>query len=198
MIVAPYAKTPRKVAIEMLKLAKVTSNDVVYDLGCGDGEIVIVAAKFFGCKAIGVEIREDLIEKARKRILEENVADKVNIIHGDLFTVNLSEATVITLYLLTKVHELLKSKFKRELKNGTRIVTHMGHIPGWEPIEVKTVNVNDYPHFIYLYIIGQSDISIRNVSGKLLATLEEFASALDSVDGVIEVDETPLTILPVN
>ncbi|MCS7386767.1 MAG: methyltransferase domain-containing protein [archaeon GB-1867-005] len=163
MFVSPYFKTPREVAREMLKLAKVKPNDIVYDLGAGDGEIVVTAAKEFGAKAIGVEIQEKLVNIAKRRIIREGLFERAKVILGNLFEVDLSNATVITLYLLRKANELLKRKFEEELKPGTRIVAHMIPIPGWEPTAIKTVYVENIPHIIYLYVMSKFNFNVSNV-----------------------------------
>lgn len=156
MVDVPFVSTPEHVARRMLELAKVGPNDVVYDLGAGDGRIVIMAAKEFGAKAVGVEIRKDLYEQILKRVKVDGLEGKVKVINGDFFQVNISEASVVTLYLLTSVNERLKPKLEKELKAGARVVSHDFEVPGWKPIHVE--NVKDYwcDHKIYVYEIGVS------------------------------------------
>ena len=156
MVDVPFVSTPEHVARRMLELAKVGPNDVVYDLGAGDGRIVIMAAKEFGAKAVGVEIRKDLYEQILKKVKVDGLEGRVKVINGDFFQVDISEASVVTLYLLTSVNEKLKPKLERELKAGTRVVSHDFEVPGWKPIHVE--NVKDYwcDHKIYVYEIGVS------------------------------------------
>jgi len=135
----------------MLKLAEVKPGELVYDLGSGDGQIVIMAAKEFGARAIGVEIRRDLVEESLRKIKEYGLEDRVTIIHGDFFKVDISDADVVTLYLLTSVNERLRPKLEKELKPGTRVVSHDFEIPGWKPIKVVEINEEWRSHKIYLY-----------------------------------------------
>ena len=147
----PFVPTPEIVARYMLKLAEVKPGELVYDLGSGDGQIVIMAAKEFGARAIGVEIRRDLVEESLRKIKEYGLEDRVTIIHGDFFKVDISDADVVTLYLLTSVNERLRPKLEKELKPGTRVVSHDFEIPGWKPIKVVEINEEWRSHKIYLY-----------------------------------------------
>jgi SAM-dependent methyltransferase len=128
-----FASTTQEVAEQMLALARVTRDDVVYDLGSGDGRIVILAAQKYGARGVGVELDPALVEISRQVAREGEVADRVTFIEGDLFTADLSKATVITLYLSPGVNRELGPKLKRELRPGTRIVSHQFPIGGWMP-----------------------------------------------------------------
>jgi len=121
---APYIPTPGPVVEAMLDLAGVTAKDVVYDLGCGDGRIVITAARARGARGVGIEIDVDLVERARVAARQAGVADRVRIDQGDLFALDLREATVVMLYLGEDLNTKLWPKLKRELRPGTRIVSH--------------------------------------------------------------------------
>ncbi|MCD6369179.1 MAG: class I SAM-dependent methyltransferase [Thermoproteales archaeon] len=149
----PFVPTPYSVARRMLELAEVKPGDVVYDLGCGDGRIIIMAAKEFGARAVGIEIRKDLVEQCLREILRLGLQDKVKIIHGDFFEVDLSEADVVTLYLLTSVNERLKPKLDRELRPGTRVVSHDFEIKGWVPKKIENIYNQWRTHKIYLYVV---------------------------------------------
>ena len=118
-----YAPTPNRVVRKMLELADVTSRDVVYDLGSGDGRIVIMAAKEFGARGVGIEIDRRLIAKSRENARQAGVEDRVEFRHQDLFAADLRGATVVATYLLTHLNARLMPKLKR-LRRGTRIVTH--------------------------------------------------------------------------
>jgi predicted RNA methylase len=121
----------------MLKLAGVRADDVVYDLGSGDGRIVIAAVRDFKAKrAVGIELRDDLANKARIEIRKHNLEGRVEVIHGDALKVNVSEADVVTLYLTSKGNEMLRPKLEKELKPGARVVSLDYKIPGWKPIKV--------------------------------------------------------------
>ena len=158
-VFVPYVPSPIPVVRKMLELAKVGPGDVVYDLGCGDGRILIAAVKEFGAKkAIGIERREDLIKEAKRKIEEEGLSDRIEIIPGDMFEVPIKDATVVTLFLLPSVNDLLKPKLLRELKSGVRIVSHEFRISGWKPIAEVEVHEGYVRHKLYLYVIGESNI----------------------------------------
>jgi len=150
---APYVPTPQDVVEKMLDLAKVTSDDVVYDLGSGDGRIVITAAQKYGAHAVGIEINPDLYRQSSDRIKTLGLEDKAHIICEDFFDVSLHHATVVTLYLLTSFNEKLRPKLELQLPTGARIVCHDFHIPGWDPDKViDVVSKNGISHKLYLYV----------------------------------------------
>jgi SAM-dependent methyltransferase len=119
-----FVPTPQELVDEILKMASVTSRDVVYDLGSGDGRIPITAAKKYGARAVGVDICEIRIQEANANLREAGVGDKVRFIRGDMFKIDLREATVVTMYLLPALNLELIPKLNRELKPGARIVSH--------------------------------------------------------------------------
>jgi ribosomal protein L11 methylase PrmA len=152
-VLVPYVPTPEVVVERMLQIANVGQDDILYDLGCGDGRIVILAlTKFKVKKAVGVEIRDDLVKIARTKIEELNLNNRGFIIHDDMFDVDISEATVVTLFLLTSVNSMLKPKLEKELRPGTRVVSHEFEIPGWTPTKVEVCSDGYLKHKIYLYI----------------------------------------------
>lgn len=118
-----FVPTPPEVVDTMLKLANVNSNDVVYDLGCGDGIIVVTAAQKYGATAVGIDIDPQRVKEANERVEQAKVGDKVTILNQDLFTTDISKATVVTLYLLPSLNKKLIPKLNAELKPGTRIVS---------------------------------------------------------------------------
>jgi SAM-dependent methyltransferase len=135
-----YVPTPQPVVEAMLELAQVTRGDVVYDLGSGDGRIVIAAAKKYGATGVGVEIDPALVKKARESAAAAGVSNRVRFVTGDLFTADLSKASVVTLYLLQSLNERLRPKLVRQLKPGTRIVSHVFNMgPEWPPEKTMTV-----------------------------------------------------------
>ena len=151
--IVPYVPTPMLVAQKMLEVAKVAPDDVVYDLGSGDGRIVIMAAQKFGAHAVGVELDSDLYQKSSERIRKLGLQDRAQIIHENMFEVNVRHATVVTLYLLTAVNERLRPKLERELRSGARIVSHDFQVPGWQPTQTVEVNSeNQVASKVYLYI----------------------------------------------
>src|SRR5678810_1455065 len=119
-----FVPTPQEVVDVMLKLAKVTKNDVVYDLGSGDGRIPITAAKTYGARAVGIDIDPQRIREANENLKIAGVSDRVKFLNQDLFTTDISGATVVTLYLLPSLNVKLIPKLNKELKPGTRIVSH--------------------------------------------------------------------------
>jgi cyclopropane fatty-acyl-phospholipid synthase-like methyltransferase len=128
-----WVPSPPEVIAVMLQLARVDPTDVVYDLGSGEGEIVIEAARRYGVRAVGVELDRERIENAHKKAAEAGVTGRVTFIERDLFEVDISEATVVTLYLFPEVTERLLPKLLRELKPGTRIVSHDFGLADWAP-----------------------------------------------------------------
>ena len=128
-----FVPTPNEVVDKMLEMAKVTAKDVVYDLGCGDGRIVITAAQKFGARSVGIDIDPTRIKEANANAKAAKVTDKVKFVEADLFEADISEATVVTLYLLTRLNEKLKPKLLKELKPGTRIVSHAFDMGDWAP-----------------------------------------------------------------
>jgi tRNA A58 N-methylase Trm61 len=155
MFIAPFVPSPVPVIQHMLKLADLKPGEVLFDLGAGDGRTVMMAAKSFGARAVGVELREDLAKKALSTIHDNGLADRVTIVNGDLFTVNLTSADVVFLYLTTSANEKIRPKLETELKKGVRIVSHDYEIVGWKPVKVDNFCENPtlgYPsHTIYLY-----------------------------------------------
>jgi ribosomal protein L11 methylase PrmA len=135
-----FVPTPQEVVDAMLKLAKVTKNDVVYDLGSGDGRIPITAAKTYGARGVGIDIDPQRIKEAAENLKTAGVGDRVKFLNQDLFTTDISEATVVTLYLLPSLNLKLLPKLNKELKPGTRIVSHAFDMGDAKPTE--TLNVN--------------------------------------------------------
>ena len=148
-----FVPTPQEVVDAMLKIAKVTKNDVVYDLGSGDGRIPITAARVHGARAVGIDIDPVRIREANENLKKEDsgVQGRVRFLNQDLFTTDISEATVVTLYLLPSLNIKLIPKLNKELKPGTRVVSHafdMG--PNIKP-DIEPVNVNG--RTVYFYTI---------------------------------------------
>src|SRR5262245_28639418 len=139
-----FVPTPQEVVDAMLKLAKVTKNDVVYDLGSGDGRIPITAAKTYGARGVGIDIDPQRIKEATENLKTAGVGDRVKFLNQDLFTTDISEATVVTLYLLPSLNVKLIPKLNKELKPGTRVVSHAFDMSadGTERKARETLNVN--------------------------------------------------------
>lgn len=149
----PYVPTPQEVVDEMLKLGEVKKGDVLFDLGCGDGRIVVTAAQRYGVQATGVDIDPERIAEAKENATKSGVNSRVKFIEGDLFEADLREASVVTLYLLPSINMKLRPKLWRELKPGARVVSHSFDMEDWKP--TKTAEVNG--RRIYLWVISEKD-----------------------------------------
>jgi len=148
---APAFPTPQEVVERMLALAQIKPGETVYDLGCGDGRIVITAAQKFKAHAVGIEIRRDIYESTLGRVASLGLADQVKIVHGNALKTDLAPADVVTLYLLTSSNEKLKPLLAKDLKPGARVVSHDFEIRGWKPAVTEKVTVAGRPHMIYVY-----------------------------------------------
>lgn len=149
----PYVPTPQTVVDAMLSLAAVNKDDVLYDLGCGDGRIVISAAKKHGARGVGVDIDPDRIQEANVNAKTAGVSDRVKFIEQDLFQTDFKEASVVTLYLLPDINLKLRPKLLSELKPGTRIVSHAFDMGDWKPDKTETVDGN---RTIYFWIVPEN------------------------------------------
>ena len=147
-----WVPSPPEVITAMLDVAAVTPADVVYDLGAGEGEIVIEAARRYGARAVGVELDHERVENAAKNARAAGVTDRVKFIEGDLFETDIGEATVVTLYLFPALMARLAPKLLRELRPGTRIVAHDFALPGWPPERTVDVRV-DRVRRVYLWTV---------------------------------------------
>jgi len=156
----PYVPSPQSVVSDMLRYADVGKEDFLIDLGSGDGRIVLTAAKVFGARGFGVEIKEDLVKRANEAAQKEGVADRVKFMKQDLFKTDLSQATVVTMYLLPDTVVLLKDKFLKELRPGTRIVSHDYPLVGWLAEKTQQMDLEEKVQIsgvtttiIYLYVV---------------------------------------------
>ncbi len=148
----PFVPTPEKVVRRMLELAELKPNEILVDLGSGDGRILIIGAtEFKAGMCIGVEIRPELVKTAREKVKKMNLEKTVEIIHGNIYDYQLNNANVVTLYLLTSVNEKLRPKLERELKEGSRVVTHDFEIPSWVPYKSEEIYDSGRTHKIYVY-----------------------------------------------
>lgn len=149
--VAPYVATPCRVVRKMLSIAELKPSETVYDLGCGDGRIVILASGEFGARAVGYELDDDLVKKARNKVLALHLEDKATIVQDNLFNADVEKADVITIYLSPGGNQEVKLKLEHELKTGARVVSREFEIPGWKPHKVDKVIDKGLAYTIYLY-----------------------------------------------
>jgi SAM-dependent methyltransferase len=211
----PFVPTPEVVVMEMLKMANVGKNDVLYDLGCGDGRIVITAARKFGCRGVGIDIDPQRIKESRENAEKAGVSNKVKFKEENLFTADISEATVVSLYLLSEVNLRLRPRLFQELAPGTRVVSHEFSMGRWEPevsTSVKTgekpvsnywdKDVEDYwnTHNVHFWIIpanvtGTWELTIPDISLPKMLTMK-FEQEFQQVKGKAfeGASEIPLSI----
>lgn len=151
---APYVTSPQRVVERMLEMAGVKSNETVFDLGCGDGRVLFTAVQKYRAKAVGVEIDPKLVESTRAEAQKMSMGNRVRIIQGNLLEADLSDADVVTLYLLTQSNEMLRPRLEKQLRPGARVVSYDYAVPGWKPKWVERVedsNSRAHDHLIYLY-----------------------------------------------
>ena len=153
---APYVVTPYPVVDEMLRLARVGPSDIVFDLGCGDGRIVITAAERHGARGVGIDIDPLRIEEANEGARRAGVADRVRFAVQDLFETDFSSATVIALYLFPELNAKLRPKLLADLQPGARVVSHQFGIAGWSAQDGARIHVGDTIHDVFLWIVPRA------------------------------------------
>ena len=153
-VLAPDFPSPQEVVEKMLQAAHLKPGETLYDLGSGDGRIVIAAARKFKAKAVGVELSADLCKIANARVKALGLENQVKIIHGNLLKVDLRPADVVTIYLLTASNDLLRPNLERDLHPGARVVSHDFEIRGWKPVSTEKIEAEGRPRTIYVYEIG--------------------------------------------
>ena len=150
--IVPYVPTPQEVVDRMLELAEVKKGDVVYDLGSGDGRIVVTAAKKYGIRAIGFEIDPERIKESTENIKKAGVGHLVEIRQQDIRTVDLSAASVLTMYLLPEVNLLIRPNIWKQMKPGSRVVSHDFDMSDWEPVKKENMkDSSNWDHTLYLW-----------------------------------------------
>lgn len=188
----PFVPTPPEVIKKMLSIAHVHRNDTLYDLGCGDGRIVIAAAKNYGINSVGIDLDPRRIEECHHNAFKASVTDKVTFIHANLFDIDISAATVVSLYLLSNVNIRLRSKLFRELNSGSRIISHDFNMDKWSAD--KKVNFDD--HVLFLWTIPANfsgiwhwkmdlPISTLNFSLQIVQHFQKISLNVNSPENVI-------------
>jgi cyclopropane fatty-acyl-phospholipid synthase-like methyltransferase len=145
---APFVSSPARVVDRMLQLANVKPGETVFDLGSGDGRILIAAVKTYKAKAVGIEISPKLASMAKDRIEKEGIASEARVVEGDLLQADLTGADVVTIYLATSLNAQLRPRLEKYLKPGARVVSHDYAVPGWKPTKSEEL---DNKHLIYVY-----------------------------------------------
>lgn len=194
-----YVPTPHNVVAEMLRLTGVTKDDVVYDLGCGDGRLVITAAERFGARGVGIDIDPQRIRESRANARKAGVDDRVQFLQQDLFEADIRDATIVTLYLLPKLNVQLRPKLLRDLQPGTRLVSHDFDMAEWRPDQTVRVKGPAREHSVYSWVIpanvqGEWRVSVSAPMGErqyLLRLQQQY----QDVRGTMRVDgrDIPLT-----
>jgi protein-L-isoaspartate O-methyltransferase len=154
---APTVGSPEQAVDRMLQMANLKPGETLYDLGCGDGRILIAAAKRYKIRAVGVELSERLARRAAANAKKAGVQDRITIQHGDMRKTDLSHADVVTLYLATAANETLRPVLERSLRVNSRVISYDYPIPGWQPINTAdTTGTSGDIHTIYLYQVPES------------------------------------------
>jgi len=149
----PYVPTHQALVDEMLGMARLGKNDVLYDLGSGDGRIVITAARRYGTRGVGYDLDPERVQEARDNARRAGVTDLVRFEQQDIFAAKFDDATVVTMYLLPDVNLRLRPRLLAELKPGTRIVSHNYDLGDWQPLERKTMDITGINHTLFLWIV---------------------------------------------
>jgi hypothetical protein len=159
----PYVPTPEIVVDKMLQMAEVSGEDILYDLGSGDGRIPITASQRFGTKGVGIDLNPERVREAKENALKANVTDKVEFIEGNIFNFDFSEATVLCLYLFPEVNLKLRPRIL-EMKPGTRVISHNYHMGDWKPEQTAKIKApNGTEHTLYLWRVPPNgDIDTTN------------------------------------
>jgi SAM-dependent methyltransferase len=150
---APYVASPQPIVDRMLDLAGVKPGETVYDLGCGDGRILLTAAQRYQAKAVGIELSDKLVNSVNDAIRRQNLQDQVKVMQGNLLDADLTGADVVTLYLDTGSNDLLRPNLEKYLKPGARVVSHDFQVRGWKASKVDKIHAYNRDHTIYVYEI---------------------------------------------
>ena len=148
---APYVPSPQIVVEKMLEAAQVKPGELVYDLGFGDGRVLITAAQKYKARAVGVELSEKLFNDTTAKVKALGLEDRVTLVHGNLLEVDLSQADVVVIYLLTTSNDQVKPRLEKYLKPGARVISHDFVVRGWKPSRIETLKADRRAHTVYVY-----------------------------------------------
>lgn len=188
----PYVPTKFPVVDEMLKMAGVGKTDILYDLGCGDGRIVIGAAQKYGARGIGIDLDPERIRESETNAASAGVSDQVKFYTGDLFLADIREATVVSLYLLTSINVKLRPRLIKELMPGTRVVSHNFGMDNWKPDASSEVDVDGIRHDVFLWVIpinasGSWSWSMK-LDGKTITARANLSQKYQYAMGTVKID----------
>jgi len=154
---APRSPSPEHAVDKMLEMANLKPGETLYDLGCGDGRILIAAAEKYKVRAVGIEISDDLAKTAAEKVKKAGLQTQIKVVHGNFMQTDLSGASVVTLYLATTANDMLRPNLERYLRPNTRVVSYDYPIPGWKPVDTaETHGRHGATHMIYLYEVPDS------------------------------------------
>ncbi len=200
----PYVPTPWPIVDELLKLADIGPADVLYDLGSGDGRLVMTAARHFGARGVGVELQQSLVDEANARARVESLADRVRFVQADLFEFPVAEASVVTLYLLPRFVTRLVPKLRAELQPGARVVSHDYPLSPWPPDKTLTFDVDEKEPIsgskrtvLYYYVVPARVGGLWEISSPELGRTPiklEIGQSVESLEGVAYLRESRLTL----
>jgi SAM-dependent methyltransferase len=180
-----YEPTPQLIVEELLKMAEVNQNDILYDLGCGDGRFVITAAKKYGARGVGIDIDPQRIKESVQNAYISGVTDKVKFIEGDLFDMDIREATLVSLFLLPELNLQLRPKLLKDLKPGSRVVSHEFDMDDWQPDKMGRMGRNKYYFWVVpTDVAGQWSWSLSSARGEENFTLS-LVQKFQEIDGKI-------------
>lgn len=188
----PYVPTNPVVVAEMLKMAHVGKNDILYDLGCGDGRIVVTAAQLYGTRGTGIDLNPERIRESRENAEKAHVTNLVKFIEGDLFQADFHEASVVTLYLLTSVNLRLRPKLLAELRPGSRVVSHDFAMGDWKSDQSANLTVDGYAHNVYFWLIPANASGVwewtQPEGGRTMAYRLEIRQHFQEITGALTAD----------
>jgi tRNA G37 N-methylase Trm5 len=153
---APYVVSPQQIVDKMLEAASLKPGETIYDLGCGDGRVLIAAVQRYRAKAVGVELSPSVAKAAEENVKRNNLQNDVKVIQGDLMAVNLAPADVVTIYLETSSNDLLRPNLEKYLRPGSRVISYEFPVPGWKAKHIEKISAYNRAHQIFVYVMPPS------------------------------------------